>query len=343
MDKQKYGSALQKMVEILGILIMLVIIAGMAVVLDLALYAREPVSGHSREKVVAIPPGSRFDSTSSVLQQSGLVGSPIRFKIVAMASGYDKRIKAGEYLLHTHMSPLEILEKLVDGKERLIRVTVPEGCTMIQVADILEKRGWTFRERFLDLVNDRAFVGSLELEAPSLEGYLFPDTYLFPRNVRPEKMIACMVDRFKFTFSPDWTNRAKELGLTRHQAVTLASIIEKETGASFERPLIASVFHNRLKRGMRLESDPTVIYDIPEFDGNITRKHLEAATPYNTYKIEGLPPGPIANPGKASLEAALYPSKTDYLFFVSKKDRTHFFSTNFKDHVHAVREYQLKK
>ena len=150
-----------------------------------------------------------------------------------------------------------------------------------------------------------------------------------------------MVQRFRSVFKPEWEERAASFGFTVHEVVTLASIIEKETGATFERPLISSVFHNRLRKKMRLESDPTVIYGIKDFNGNLTRKHLKTRTPYNTYKIRGLPAGPIANPGRASLEAALFPEKTKYIYFVSKKDRTHYFSTNLKEHNRAVRKYQL--
>ena len=158
-----------------------------------------------------------------------------------------------------------------------------------------------------------------------------------------EKIISTMVQRFRSIFTPAWEDRAGHYGFTVHQVVTLASIIEKETGASFERPLISSVFHNRLKKKMRLESDPTVIYGIKNFDGNLTRKHLKTHTPYNTYKIRGLPAGPIANPGRASLEAALFPDDTAYLYFVSKKDSTHHFSNNLKEHNRAVRKYQLSR
>jgi len=158
-----------------------------------------------------------------------------------------------------------------------------------------------------------------------------------------EQIISTMVNRFRSVFSTEWALRAKELGFTVDQIVTLASIIEKETGAAFERPIISSVFHNRLKKKMRLESDPTVIYGIKNFDGNLTRKHLGTLTPYNTYKIKGLPAGPIANPGRAALEAALYPEKTVFLYFVSKRDTTHYFSTNLKEHNQAVRKYQLRR
>ena len=152
-----------------------------------------------------------------------------------------------------------------------------------------------------------------------------------------------MVKRFRSIFTPEFNNQAKKLNLSIHQVVTLASIIEKETGAPFERPIISSVFHNRLRKRMRLESDPTVIYGIKNFDGNITRKHLSEQTPYNTYQIRGLPPGPIANPGLKAIEAALFPEDTNFLYFVSKRDRTHKFSTNIADHNRAVRKYQLRR
>lgn len=152
-----------------------------------------------------------------------------------------------------------------------------------------------------------------------------------------------MVKRFWAIFKPEWKNRAKILGFSIHQVVTFASIIEKETGAAFERPIISSVFHNRLKRRMRLQSDPTVIYGIKDFDGNLTRKHLAKTTPYNTYRINGLPPGPIANAGIKAIEAALYPADTKFLYFVSKKDTTHKFSANIRDHNSAVRKYQLRR
>jgi UPF0755 protein len=183
----------------------------------------------------------------------------------------------------------------------------------------------------------------LNVPADSFEGYLFPDTYFFPRGVLAKDIITTMVNRFWTQFGVDWKERADELGLSVHEVITLASIIEKETGVSSERPIISSVFHNRLKKRMRLESDPTVIYGISDFDGNITRKHLDTHTPYNTYRIRGLPPGPIANPGAAAIESALFPAETDYLFFVSKKDRTHKFSTTILEHNRAVRKYQLRR
>jgi UPF0755 protein len=202
---------------------------------------------------------------------------------------------------------------------------------------------WHRRKNFLDAATDPETVRGQGIEADTLEGYLFPDTYYFPRGLDSATIIATMVKQFRAAFKPAWEQQAEALGMTVHEVVTLASIIEKETGAPEERPLIASVFHNRLKKGMRLETDPTVIYGIPDFDGNIKRRHLETYTPYNTYKIKGLPPGPIASPGALALEAALYPAQSEFLYFVSKKDGTHQFSRTIKEHNAAVRKYQLRK
>jgi UPF0755 protein len=179
--------------------------------------------------------------------------------------------------------------------------------------------------------------------AASFEGYLFPETYSFARDTSAARMIAAMAERFHEVFTPAWREQARTLGLSLHAVVTLASIVEKETGVSAERPLISSVFHNRLKRGMRLETDPTVIYGLGDaFDGNLTRRQLETATAYNTYLIDGLPPGPIASPGRGALEAVLFPAETRYLYFVARGDQTHHFSATLVEHQAAVRRYQLR-
>jgi UPF0755 protein len=185
------------------------------------------------------------------------------------------------------------------------------------------------------------FINQLKIPGMTLEGYLFPDTYFFSKETDCKTLITKMVSTFHKTFNDMWKARAKELDLSVHEVVILASIIEKETGNAKERAVISSVFHNRLKRNMRLESDPTVIYGVSDYHGRIRYKHLRRVTPYNTYKINGLPAGPIANPGALALKAALYPARTNYLFFVSKNDTTHQFSTNLKDHNKAVKKYQL--
>jgi UPF0755 protein len=239
------------------------------------------------------------------------------------------------------MSPIKIFDALVNGRVHLHRLTIPEGYNLKQIAAVIADTGLVSEQDILGIVHNADLAQKYDINGATFEGYLFPDTYYFPKHISPEKMIATMVKRFWTVFKPEFITQARNIGFSIHEVITLASIIEKETGVAFERPIISSVFHNRLKSKMRLETDPTVIYGIENFDGNITRKHLNTPTPYNTYKISGLPPGPIANPGLKSIEAALYPADTDFLYFVSKKDRTHHFSTNFKEHQRAVRKYQL--
>lgn len=292
------------------------------------------------EQHLTVPAGQPLAVTAEALQRRQLIRSAIKFRMLARLEGYDRRIKAGEYTLKSSMSPRDILERMSKGLVRLHRLTIPEGLTLSQIAGQIEKAGLAQAADILQRANDPAYVRAKGIAASSLEGYLFPETYFFPRSVTADGVITAMLQAFRAAFPPEWQQRALELGLTVHEAVTLASIIEKETGDPSERPLISSVFHNRLKRGMRLETDPTVIYAIPDFDGNLTRKHLETPTPYNTYLIRGLPPGPIASPGKEALKAALFPAQTDFVFFVSKNNGTHQFSSNLADHQRAVRHYQ---
>lgn len=330
---------------LLLIIALLIAVAGAAgwIAVDLHRFAHRPADGEEHSHIVSVAPGESFGMLSARLEKAGVITSDIRFKIIARLSGDDKRLRAGEYALSTAMTPMEIIDILASGKVLLHRLTIPEGYTIDQVATEVEKAGLASAEEFSRLARDPSLVSELQLDGPSLEGYLFPDTYHFPREVSARGIITTMVNAYQSLVTDEWRNRAHELDLSIHDIVTLASIIEKETGAPSERPIIASVFHNRLKKRMRLESDPTVIYGIESFDGNITRRHLSSATPYNTYVIRGLPPGPIANPGRAALEAALYPAETDYLFFVSKKDGTHYFSKTIAEHTEAVRKYQLRR
>lgn len=326
---------------IIAILFAAVILV-MALFLDLLQYADNPLSLNGVERILMIARGQGFKTTADKLHKAGFIKSPSKFYLMARLKGADKKIKAGEYLLSASMTPREILKRLVVGQVMLHRVTVPEGYTLKQVALQVQKAGLVDSKAFIKAASDEAAVKSHGIPATNFEGYLFPDTYYFARPVSAKKIVEVFVKRFDAVFNETWRRRAKELNMSIHEIVTLASIIEKETGAEFERPIISSVFHNRLKRGMRLESDPTVIYGIQDFDGNITRRHLHTPTPYNTYIIKGLPPGPIANPGQKALQAALYPKDTAYLFFVSKNDTTHKFSTHITAHQKAVRKYQLQ-
>jgi len=314
-----------------------------ALLIDVFIYSRRPANVDAEMQTLIVPAGQQFRHTANALYRDGIVNHPLKFKVLARIKGLDKQIKSGEFLLSAAMSPIEILDTLVSGRVRLYKLTVPEGYNQKQIAALIADSGFTTADAFLLACADSELVRLKGIAGQDFEGYLFPDTYYFPRPTTPETIISAMVQKFWSVFTPALEQRAAALGLSIHQVVTLASIIEKETGVAAERPLISSVFHNRLKKKMRLESDPTVIYGIKNFDGNLTRRHLKTRTPYNTYRIKGLPLGPIANPGEAAIEAALYPATSDFLFFVSRKDRTHQFSTNLSDHNQAVRRYQLRR
>lgn len=306
-------------------------------------WAQQPAGTAVTEKLFTVTPGQGLRKIADELRRAGLVSDALRFTLLARIKNKDKLIKAGEYAFATTLSPNEILDQMVAGRVHLYRLTIPEGFNLVQIAGAVSAAGLASEADFLAAARDSQTAEALKIHGKTVEGYLFPDTYYFPLGIDSTAIITALVRRFEAAYKPEWRRRSEALGLSVHEVVTLASIIEKETGDPAERPLIASVFHNRLKKGMRLETDPTVIYGIEDFDGNLTRKHLRTPTPYNTYVIKGLPPGPIASPGHAALEAALYPAETDYLFFVSRRDRTHQFSSNLEDHRKAVRKYQLRR
>jgi UPF0755 protein len=341
--RSKGTKILKKILLVTFIFVLLAIIVGTAFFINLKHYAEQPAGPAAQKVVITIPAGQPLKTTAEALFKNGIITSPFKFDMVARLKGYDKRLKAGEYALSATMAPIQILEKLVKGEVELYKLTVPEGFNLYQIADLVAQAGFAQNSSFIEAATDASLAHKNGIPAETLEGYLFPETYYFPKKVSCETIITTMVNRFWKVFNSAWKARAEQLGFSIHQIVTLASIIEKETGAPFERPVISSVFHNRLKKKMRLESDPTVIYGLKNFDGNLKRTHLETPTPYNTYKIRGLPVGPIANPGTKSLEAALYPADTKFIYFVSKKNKTHQFSTNLKDHNQAVQKYQLRR
>ena len=333
--------------RVLKWLVLLIIVAGLGLAtwigVGLYTYAHKPARTESEPVIFNLAPGESFDKLAQRLQGQGIIEKTTPFKWVARIRGNDKHLKAGEYQLSAAMTPIQILDILVSGEAYLHVLTIPEGFTFRQIAAELGCLGLTDPQVFIGLASDPATVKEFGLEGETMEGYLFPDTYYFPKGMPAKTIMEKMVERFRQQIPQTWHERARELGFSLYQVITLASIIEKETGVAAERELISSVFHNRLKKHMRLESDPTVIYGIPDFDGNITRKHLGTRTPYNTYMIRGLPKGPIANPGRDAIGAALYPDKTDFLFFVSKKDGTHQFSKTIQEHNRAVRKYQLRR
>jgi UPF0755 protein len=255
------------------------------------------------------------------------------------------KIKAGEYEIRLSMNPMEVFSVLSSGVSMAHPVTIREGENMYEIGSELESRKLISKEQFLKLCKDKKMIDSLGLDAEklsSLEGFLFPNTYFFNKAETPEEMIRQMVRQFRTAWGPKEDARAKELGMSQYQIVTLASMIEKETGAPQERPLIGSVFFNRLKKGMKLQSDPTTIYGIwARYTGNLHKSDLSDPNPYNTYYVSALPFGPIANPGKESIQAALYPATSEYLYFVSQNDGTHQFSRTLKEHEAAIAKFQL--
>jgi len=290
----------------------------------------------------AIEPGDSLERVASALEAEGLVRNARATRWYAELEDLAAELKVGEYRLSRGQSTPEILAILTEGRVETHAVVLPEGLRATEIADRLAQAGLADPRAFLEVVQDPGAAERLGVEGPGLEGYLFPDTYRFARGLPASRIVESMVQAF-LTVYRELEPEARRQQIPMRDLVTLASIIEKETGAPEERPLIAAVFLNRLARGMRLETDPTVIYGIEDFDGNLKRVHLEDSdNPYNTYRRRGLPPGPIANPGRAALEAVLRPADVPYLYFVSRNDGTHVFSKTYAEHARHVDRFQRR-
>ena len=305
-----------------------------------------PYQGSRPQKIIfEVKRGESLTSITNRAEQADILLSPLAFKWTSRLSGQSKSFKSGQYQLEGSISASGFMDMLIEGREILLSVTIPEGYRMTEIFQLLKRQGFQNRGEYLKWADNPKFVASLKLpvQTHTLEGFLYPETYFFPKEASERLILAKMVETFKQKVPIGYDKLARRVGLNYYQAMTLASIVEKETSKGFERPHISSVFHNRLKKGMKLQTDPTVIYGIKNYKGNIRRKHLKAYHPYNTYVISGLPPTPIANPGMQSLLAAVRPKATGDLFFVARGDGTHEFTTNFKDHRRAIRRYQLKR
>ena len=311
--------------------------------LGLGLFLLSPANKQGKEEVFVIRPGRSLREIAQDLETRQLVKSKTLFVLWTRVMGYSREIKSGEYLLSPAMAPVEILETLRQGRILTHRVTIPEGATREQIADLLHEKDLAQKDLFLSLTEDPSVLKKYNLPGPTLEGYLFPDTYHFGRGIPPSVIIDTMVKRFRQMVDPLLEGHTGDGAMSMEEIVILASIVEKETGRPDERDLVASVFLNRLERGMRLQSDPTVIYGMESFDGRLRRKDLQDKTPYNTYVIRGLTPGPICSPGLESIKAVISPAKTDYLYFVSRNDGSHHFSKTLSEHNRAVDKYQRRK
>lgn len=306
-------------------------------------WANSPADLPAAEATVLVQNGRSALSVLQELETARVIPSARALHWLGRLTRQWPRMKIGEYKIQSTLTPWQVTERLTSGESIRHSLTLREGQNMFELAESLDKMGFhpkqTYLERFRsEIWRKKVGVGS----APSIEGYLFPDTYLLTRVMTPDEVIDVFTRRFQQAWLPEWRIRAQELGRSQYEIVILASMIEKETGATKERPRISSVFHNRLKKGMPLQSDPTTIYGIWErWTGNLKRSDLQEKTPWNTYAIPALPLGPIGNPGSAAIDAALHPAQSEALYFVSKNDGTHEFTNTYEDHLAAVRRYQL--
>jgi UPF0755 protein len=305
----------------------------------------QPYKGYAdAETFVEIPPGTSTPGMGRALANAGVVQNAELFRFAVWMRGAGRRLQAGEYRFDRAMTPAEVVDRIARGDVFLRPVTFREGLTIRQMGEIFASQGFGSREEFIAAARKADPIRDLDPAASDLEGYLFPDTYTLPRRTTAEQLIARMTARFEKALTPEIRAQAAARGLTVRQLVTLASLVEKETAKAEERPLVAAVYVNRLKIGMGLQCDPTVIYALERagrYTGNLTRADLQFDSPYNTYRYAGLPPGPIAAPGRASLQAAAQPADVPYLYFVSRNDGSHAFAATLDEHNRNVHEWQV--
>jgi UPF0755 protein len=292
---------------------------------------------------IEIPEGATFRQAVDILADARLIRDKKIFTAWGRAAGVDRKIRAGYYSIWDNMSPFDILETLSKGQIIEYEIRVVEGDSLPEIGDAFAKAGIATRDDFMRLAYDPDFLAAYNIDAPSIEGYIFPDTYRIPKGVPLEDAVGLMIDRMQEKFSGELTARAAQIGMSENEVLTLASIIEKEAVIDSERPLISAVYHNRLRKKMPLQADPTAVYGVKGPGERITLSDLHRKTAYNTYFIKGLPPGPIASPGMKSIRAALYPADVPYLYFVSRDDRVHQFSTTLAEHQNAVKLYRERR
>lgn len=337
---------MRKLLLALLAIVLLLVIAGVVVASEMRRRVQEPFKGYiEAEQFIEIPPGAGSADIRRRLVDAGIVSDDLTLRVALWWSGRSRSLQAGEYRFDQPMSALAVIEKIASGDIYTQRLTFPEGLTIAEMAKVFESRGFGPSREFVKAASNASLVKDLDPKAGDLEGYLFPETYPLPRRADASRIVAMMVDRFKSTYDDTLRARAEAQQMSTRQVVTLASLIEKETARADERPLVAAVYRNRIKSGMGMQADPTVVYALMKagkYDGNIRREDLSFNSPYNTYRYPGLPPGPIAAPGRASLEAALAPADVPYLYFVSRNDGSHVFATTLTEHNANVYKYQVQ-
>ena len=341
MKKKKKSNSIT--LYILSAFITIIFVGCCSVLIYYSVTSINPTSKKNEMVLVDIPTGSSFYKVSEILNKAGLVKSRFLFYALAMTKNATRSIKAGEYEFSDAMTPGAIIDKLSRGEVKLYRVTIPEDFTTKEIAERLAEFKLIDEETFFELAVDGDFLNTVGIKAKSIEGFLFPETYSFDRSMSTRQIMKFMVSQFWKKVTPEMVKMAEERGFNINQFITFASIVGKESGNKEEKPIIAAVFYNRLKKRMPLQSDPTAVYDLKDFSGKVMRSHLKRNSPYNTYKIRGLPPGPIANPGIDSLKATLNPAQVNYLYFVSKKDGSHYFSSSLDMHNKATNHYRNSK
>jgi UPF0755 protein len=332
--------------RVLILVALLAVAAAMAPAWYLYRQVHEPYRGYSMTEVfVQVPQGASSREIGRRLVDAGVVENLTVYRAAVWLSNQAERLRPGEYRFAEPLTPLAVVDKIARGAVYTVNITFPEGLTIAQMAQIFEGHGFGPAEEFVSASKDVSLVASLDPVAKDLEGYLFPETYAVPRDVSAASLVRLMTQRFAHALTPELQQAALAHGLNTRELVTLASIVEKETARPDERSIVAAVYDNRLRKGMPLQCDPTVIYALElagEYTGNLRRVDLEFDSPYNTYRVAGLPPGPIAAPGLASLEAAGHPAEVDYLYFVSRNDGSHVFSRTLAEHNRNVREFQVE-
>lgn len=323
-----------------------VLLAGAAAWVGLRIrrFIETPPSSTADERIVQIPRGAGPQKVATLLAQKGVVTDAQHFAWYLRATRASGSLREAELRFTTNLRPGEVVDVLLHAPEVSWPITFPEGQRLEEMAQRLTEAGFPGAEDYLRLARDATFIEGLELgiepAPPSLEGLLLPDTYRFRRRTSAREVLVAQSAAWKTLWDERRVSRARELGRSPYDWTVLASVVEKETGLAKERPLIAGVFHNRLQRGMRLESDPTIIYGLKDYDGNIRRSDIRRPHPWNTYVIQGLPPTPIAGPGREAIDAVLWPDRTDALFFVATGDGGHLFSATYAQHAAAVDRYQ---
>jgi UPF0755 protein len=325
-------------------LILVVAAGGVAGVLYVRI--NKPYGGYTGpEQFVEIPQGAGSRTIGDRLVASGVIRDIVTYRLALYMSGEGRHLQAGEYRFDRPMTPFEVIDKIARGDVFVVTMTFREGLSIVEMAKVFESHGFGAAGDFVTAAHDPAPIRDLDPAAVDLEGYLFPDTYPLPRKTSAAQLVRLMVQRFAHEFGSDLRKKAADRSMSVHQAVTLASIVEKETGRPEERPLVAAVYANRLRVGMPLQCDPTVIYAMQRagtYTGNLKHEDLSMNSPYNTYRFPGLPPGPIASPGRASLEAAVEPAKVGYLYFVSRNDGSHAFANTLDEHNQNVQKFQVQ-